>query len=384
MKPDIIRFAAEVIRSSTKLNPADQALRGALKFSEAQLSRAMKRDISFTVFNYYRWKGWLTQKASVESKLDWALELASRYRTNPVTLPAEIIRAKAVPEWVWEEIPANDPWLWTLQREPKLWLRARRGKGKELVKNLGEARVAKDVLMADAVEYYGLQDLFKSESYTSGAFEVQDIASQAVGWLCDPQPRDTWWDTCAGEGGKTLHLADLLQGKGQVFASDRADWRLARLKQRAIRAGVQNYQAAEWDGGEKLPFLGPFDGVLVDAPCSGIGTWQRNPHARWTLGLKDVQELALVQRKLLTNAAPAVKPGGKLIYAVCTLTRSEGEAVAQFFNETQPGFEPMPLAQLALDEQSKLLAKPASTRMIWPQEFGGNGMFVAAWRKKTA
>jgi 16S rRNA (cytosine967-C5)-methyltransferase len=236
--------------------------------------------------------------------------------------------------------------------------------------------VVKDVLMADAVEYYGLQDLFKSESYTSGAFEVQDIASQAVSWLCAPQPRETWWDACAGEGGKLLHLSDLMQNKGLIWASDRSERRLAKLKQRTARAKAFNYRAVPWEGGTKLPTKTKFDGVLIDAPCSGVGTWQRNPHARWTTTLQDVQELAAIQRQLVVNAAAAVKPGGRIIYAVCTLTRSETDGVADLCSPALPGFAPTPLRAWPNEPPAA-----SDRRWIWPQTCRGNGMYLKAWKR---
>ena len=116
--------------------------------------------------------------------------------------------------------------------------------------------------------------------------------------------------------------------------------------------------------------------MLVDAPCSGVGTWQRNPHARWTTTLTDVQELAVVQRDLLTRAAAALKPGGRLIYSVCTLTRSETMGVVEEFEKACPDFQPMPLTNPFLP------AAPAQPRLsLWPQEGGGNGMFIAAWQR---
>ena len=235
--------------------------------------------------------------------------------------------------------------------------------------------------MPNAVEYFGDEDLFKRPEFHAGEFEIQDIASQAVGWLCAPQPGETWWDACAGEGGKLLHLSDLMKNKGLIWASDRAEWRLKRLKRRTARAKVFNYRAVLWDGGPKLPTKTKFDGVLMDAPCSGVGTWQRNPHARWTTSLQDVQELAVLQQRLLAHAAASVKPGGKLVYAVCTLTRAETEETVRQFNETQREFEPMILPELHI--RGRILAN-AATLTIWPQDMGGNGMFIAAWRRRAA
>jgi 16S rRNA (cytosine967-C5)-methyltransferase len=224
--------------------------------------------------------------------------------------------------------------------------------------------------------------LFKTPEFHAGEFEIQDIASQMVGLLCAPKPGETWWDTCAGEGGKTLHLSDLMQNKGMLWASDRAEWRLTKLKRRAGRAKVFNYRSAHWDGGAKLPTKTKFDGVLVDAPCSGIGTWQRNPQARWTTEPNDVRELSEIQKKLLTNVAPSVKPGGKLIFSVCTLTRAETTEVAAAFNaKFAAEFEPLIFPEIKLNER---IVTDASSLAIWPQDLVGNGMFLAGWRRRKA
>jgi len=116
--------------------------------------------------------------------------------------------------------------------------------------------------------------------------------------------------------------------------------------------------------------------VLVDAPCSGVGTWQRNPHARWTTTIEDVRELGEIQQRLVMHAAPAVKPGGKLIYSVCTLTRSETDAVADLCSHSLAGFEPLPMPALPNGQQGA-----SARRWIAPHEYGGNGMFLAAWRR---
>ena len=120
-----------------------------------------------------------------------------------------------------------------------------------------------------------------------------------------------------------------------------------------------------------LPTKTKFDGVLIDAPCSGVGTWQRNPHARWSTTLEDVRELADLQAQLLNHVAGSLKPGGRLIYSVCTLTRSETTAVAEAFAATHPELEP--LAVLG----------GAPQRFIWPQDVNANGMFIAAWKRKV-
>lgn len=379
MSPETIQFAARITRQTSKERPADAVLREALK-ADPRLTAVQRREVAEAVFAYYRWRGWHDRKREIESRIAWSLELAEKYRKNPFTLSAEALRSKAVPEWLTAEMDCPEPWLRALQREPRLWLRARPGKARELANKLGDCKIHKGSLMRDAVEFTGTRDLFSTAEFKAGEFELQDIGSQAVGVLCAPKPGQAWWDTCSGEGGKTLHLADLMQGRGQVFASDKAEWRLAKLKQRAARAGIQNYQSASWDGGDSLPFSVKFDGILVDAPCSGIGTWQRNPHARWTASAEDVHELARLQLQLLTNAVQALKPGGRLIIAVCTMTRPECLGVVEEFQKTHPELEPEALPVLR-EDAVKLGVTGGAHQFIWPQEFHGNGMFVAQWRR---
>jgi 16S rRNA (cytosine967-C5)-methyltransferase len=274
---------------------------------------------------------------------------------------------------------ATPAWVRAIQREPRVWLRARKGQGLALMEKLGNCRVAGEGVWADTLEYLGSEDLFLTETFRAGEFELQDIGSQWVGLLCAPRRGETWWDACAGGGGKLLQLSALMDNKGLIWASDRAEWRLQKLKRRAARARAFNYRQAVWEGGEPLPTETRFDGVLIDAPCSGIGTWHRNPHARWTCTPADVTELAELQGRLLTHAARAVKPEGKLIYSVCTLTRAETLEVANRFERQMPEFQPLPLSNPFRAED------PAAARLwTWPQDQGGNGMFVAAWRRTPA
>ena len=372
-------IAAEVIRSTSRDKPADATLREVLKQAR-NLAPFDATEVSKTVFTYYRWHGWLRdERGGVEAKMRLALRLADRFRTNPTSVPMAELRAKAVPAWTAEQMEVRDEWLGSLQREPKLWLRAKRGQAAGLAEKLRQAGTRPAPAWSDALIYEGETDLFKTPEFQAGEFEIQDISSQAVGVICDPQPGETWWDACAGEGGKLLHLSDRMQNKGLIWASDRAAWRLQKLKRRTARAKAFNYRAAFWDGGAKLPTKTRFDGVLVDAPCSGVGTWQRNPHARWTTEPKDVRELAEVQKRLLAQVAASVKPGGKLIYSVCTLTRAETIEVEAHFNRAQTEFEPMRLPDLQADDRRS--AKTAA-RTLWPSDLGGNGMFIAGWRRK--
>jgi 16S rRNA (cytosine967-C5)-methyltransferase len=395
-----------IILAASRERPADAVLREELKAHRDILPQDA-RAIAQTVFTYFRWRGWLDLSKPLITQIRQSRELAQAFAEKPESVSEAELAARAAPEWVWNEMslgqqagsgapsplvpsPAGagagrgegnqlilSAWARALQTPPKLWLRAQRGQGRALAEKLGAAKLEK-TLLPDVLHYKGEEDLFKRPEFHTGEFEIQDIASQAVGWLCAPQPGETWWDACAGEGGKTLHLSALMQNKGLIWASDRAEWRLKNLKRRAARAKVFNFRAAAWDGDAKLPTKTKFDGILVDAPCSGVGTWQRNPHARWTATAEDVAELAAVQKQLLANVAGSVKPGGKLIYSVCTLTRAETETVVAEFSGAHPDFEPLTLPQL--ESQSVITSFPAVT--LWPQDLGGNGMFIAGWRRK--
>ncbi|HYG23216.1 MAG TPA: RsmB/NOP family class I SAM-dependent RNA methyltransferase [Verrucomicrobiae bacterium] len=374
---DNFKLAADVI-AAAEAKPADQALRQVLK-AHRQLPPWDAAEISQIVFAFYRWQGWIREAGDLEAQLRRARALAHQFDRKPDGIPLAELRERAVPSWVHEQVAVSEAWLKSLQQQPRLWLRARKGQGSGLARTLQHCERAGDGPLSDTLEYQGEEDLFRSTAFHAGDFEVQDISSQAVGFICDPLPGETWWDACAGEGGKLLHLSDLMENRGLIWASDRADWRLKNLKRRAGRAKAFNYRAAPWDGGAKLPTKTKFDGVLVDAPCSGVGTWQRNPHARWTTELNDVAELSAVQVRLLAHAAQSVKPGGKLIYSVCTLTRAETDDVADAFDKQAKDFEPLPMR-----DPLGILEAPASRIWYWPQECRGNGMYVAAWRRKSA
>lgn len=376
--PKLFRIAEQVIAKADREHPADAVLREQLK-GQASLSRIGAGEISRAVFNYYRWLNWLDAGLPVAERIRQAVRLAEQFSKNTEMISPADLAAKAIPAWVQGQVQVSPEWLKMLQLEPRLWLRTKPGQRDALGNKLGSSFAPESELLEDSLEYLGTEDLFRASEFHSGEFELQDISSQAVMIAADPKPGQTWWDACAGEGGKTMHMSDLMQNKGLIWASDRADWRLKKLKQRAARAKVFNYRTAAWNGGDKLPTKTKFDGILVDAPCSGIGTWQRNPHARWTTTLEDVLELAQVQFNLLKNASTLAKPGGRLIFSVCTLAKAETTDVAEKFTAAFPDFRPLPLKN-----PFRPANPPQSQLWFWPQDTGGNGMFVAAWERKQA
>jgi len=367
----VLQTACKIIEQADREHPADTVLRETFKRLRV-FNADETRAISKAVFTYFRWHGFLEVNEPIEAQMREAFELAEQFEHDPFFLTDEDLRAKTVPDWTTTEVGGTADWFRTLQRPPNLWLRAKRGQGTLLANKL----LAEQRLLPDSLVYPGTEDLFRTPEFHAGEFELQDISSQAVSLICAPQPGETWWDACAGEGGKLLHLSELMENQGLIWASDRAEWRLKHLKRRTARAKAFNYRAELWNGGAKLPTKTKFNGILVDAPCSGVGTWQRKPHARWTTGLDDVKELAGIQKQLLTNVAGSLKPGGKLIYSVCTLTKSETVEVVAEFEKQFPEFKP-----LAVVNPLKP-GDPASPQVwLWPQHTGGNGMFIAAWQR---
>jgi 16S rRNA (cytosine967-C5)-methyltransferase len=368
--------ASRVLASLRPGVPADGALREYLSGNRS-LGAVGRRSVSRAVFAYFRWFYWLDAGASAQKRVLKALEYQAKFDRDPGSVKAEALAARAVPEWLAGEMELPAAYLRQLQREPSLWIRTKVGATAETAKSLGNSE--KPALPASfrelpdlaALRYRGTSDLHITPGFQSGTFEIQDLSSQLVGHACAPQPGETWWDACAGEGGKALHLSDLMRNKGLLWATDRSVRRLSLLKKRAARAGMFNYRTAAWTGTGPAPFRTKCDGVLVDAPCSGVGTWQRNPHARWTTSIDDVRELAAVQATLLGLAANSVKPGGRLVYSVCTLTKSETTAVADGFEAAHADFEPAALP----------VAAGGCRVVLHPQELDANGMFITSWRR---
>lgn len=364
MNRKISSFAARIIRQSDRKNPADAVLRRELR-ADKTITKQLAREVAEAVFAYYRWQGWMNPNYPISQQIVYATKLQDDFNSGERPISEENLQKKTVPSWVKKEVPSTLPWLKSLQRTPKVWLRCKPGTRDQVAKHLEE--VERPDAPPDSLVYTGTKDLFFAEGFKAGRFELQDVNSQRVSLIANPQPGETWWDTCAGEGGKTMHLAQLMQNKGLIWASDRAEWRLKKLKQRAKRAGVFNYRTVQWDGGKRPPTKTTFDGILIDAPCSGTGTWQRNPHARWTATIEDIHELADLQFGLLTHALPSLKPGGRLVYSVCTLAKSETTTVAKRFESANP-------------QLKRLKADGTDNGFLWPQKTEGNGMFIVVWQ----
>ena len=177
--------------------------------------------------------------------------------------------------------------------------------------------------------------------FKSGEIEVQDDGSQLLGFLVAPRRTDMVVDFCAGAGGKTLLLGALMRSQGRVYAFDVSPARLAKLKPRLARSGLSNVQPVliqnERDTHVKR-LAGKIDRVLVDAPCSGLGTLRRNPDLKWRQRAEGIGELAAKQARILASAATLLKPGGRLVYATCSVLPEENEAIVEAFLRAHPQF----------------------------------------------
>ncbi len=220
--------------------------------------------------------------------------------------------------------------------------------------------------------------------FEQGLVEVQDEGSQLLAWLLAPRRGEMIADYCAGAGGKTLALAMLMRGSGRLYAMDVSAKRLAALSPRAARAGVTSIHplvlAGENDARAKR-LAGKLDRVLVDAPCSGFGTLRRNPDLKWRHGASAIAELAAKQRSILGAAARLVKPGGRLVYATCSILQEENEAVADAFLAGHAGFLPLSCGELLQAQRIGLESGPRLR--LWPHRHGTDGFFACAFERKA-
>ena len=222
-------------------------------------------------------------------------------------------------------------------------------------------------------------------AFKDGLFDVQDEGSQLAALLAGARPGMRVVDFCAGAGGKTLALAAGMANRGKLVACDVSARRLERAGLRLRRAGVGNVErrvlSSENDKWVKR-HAGGFDLVFVDVPCLGTGTWRRNPDAKWRAGPEDLAELAVRQQQILRSAARLVKPGGRLIYATCSLLREEDAAQAEAFLAASPDFMLLPAARAW--EETIGGASPASRDYLFltPARHGTDGFFVALFERK--
>jgi 16S rRNA (cytosine967-C5)-methyltransferase len=233
----------------------------------------------------------------------------------------------------------------------------------------------------------GKPSLAKVKAFERGAVEVQDEGSQLLALLLDAHRGEMVVDFCAGAGGKTLAIGAAMRNTGRLYAMDTSAHRLDALKPRLARSQLSNVHPAaiahERDDRVKR-LAGKIDRVLVDAPCSGLGTLRRNPDLKWRQKPEGIADVAVLQTAILDSAARLLKSGGRLVYATCSVLPQENEDIANAFSAAHPDFVQVPV----LDELTRLKVANAQTLCsgqflrLWPHRHGTDGFFAAIWVRK--
>ncbi|HUL05578.1 MAG TPA: RsmB/NOP family class I SAM-dependent RNA methyltransferase [Candidatus Acidoferrum sp.] len=263
----------------------------------------------------------------------------------------------------------------------------------DAVAALAESRVAAEptLLSPIGLRVRGRPPLATLPCFRDGLIEVQDEGSQIVALLADARPGMRVVDFCAGAGGKTLAMAAAMGNKGHIVACDVLRGRVDRAATRLARAGVHNVERRGLST-ERDPWVKrharSFDRVLVDAPCSGVGTWRRNPDAKWRFGREDLTAVIELQRRILDSAARLVKPGGRLIYATCSLLPLENAAQVTSFVKDHPEFTQRPVAEVWADTIGRMpesVPAPAADRslQLTPAAHETDGFFVAVLERSA-
>jgi 16S rRNA (cytosine967-C5)-methyltransferase len=234
----------------------------------------------------------------------------------------------------------------------------------------------------------GRENAFALRAFKEGRFEIQDEGSQLIALACGARSGWIAVDACAGAGGKSLALAAEMRNKGSLHALDSDEGRLDEARRRARRAGVHNLRTRVIAAGDEADaqlrdLAGKAHVVLVDAPCSGLGTLRRKPDARWRLAEGDPERFAALQRTLVRRFAALLRPGGRLVYATCSIGRTENDEVADFA-EREVGLRPASLALLLGEERARALGAGESRLQLTPHRHGTDGFFVAAFQRPGA
>lgn len=248
-------------------------------------------------------------------------------------------------------------------------------------------QACKGKLSPDSLIVEQRKPIFSTEVFKKGYIEIQDEGSQVVAWVVNPKARKTVLDACAGGGGKTLHLATLMKGKGTVFAYEVNPERFGNIKQRIRRSGLQNIQLL--DNAEKYHqfaerYTGMIDYVLIDAPCSASGTIRRNPDLKLRLTQDQIENLPKVQLGIIQEYQKFVRKGGRLVYVTCSIFERENQAVVETFLASYPEFRCIPVHEVVKEIKLPVdisplveLTKNQKYLQLLPQQYDTDGFFIA-------
>lgn len=351
--------------------------------------RRLYRELIYTTLRYLPWiEPWLdSDPAEAVRRVAWlAAETPSTQAFRAALARGEAPtgdKTELLPAWFRAHCPevfAGGELETQLQRAP-VWLRLQTEGPQRVLDELDARgwRWRRSEILSDAIALLDEADVTTTDAWREGRLEVQDLGSQLILESVAIEPGTHWLDACAGAGGKTLQLARRLGPKGKIDAFDIRREALAELERRAKRARADCHSLD--DNGlagirvSLLPPTGSYDGVLVDAPCSGSGTWRRAPHLKWVTTEAQIDEASAKQQRLLGEFSARVRPGGQLVYATCSLSARENEDVAAAFLAAHPDFRAAPLAR-------DFGAQPRGPgHLILPSLHDTDGFFVAAFRR---
>lgn len=274
----------------------------------------------------------------------------------------------SVPDWLYEKLKATygneaDSILDALNQPAEVFLRVNTLKTskEKLIKSLALENVEALELenWPNALVLKERKNLFTTQAFQDGWFEVQDLSSQLVAESLAPKPGSRVFDVCAGAGGKTLHLASLMENKGQIIALDLYEWKLLELKRRARRAGAHNIETRPIVAKTIKRLKDSADFLLIDAPCTGLGVLKRNPDAKWKLDESFVERIQVEQADILQNYSKILRNGGKMVYATCSILPEENEAQIEKFLLNNSNF------------------KLVNQKLLLPNKTGNDGFFIA-------
>lgn len=310
---------------------------------------------------------------------------------DPATSPAAAIAARhSQPEWLaeqWiEQLGVSEAGLLAeaSSQQPPLTLRVNtlRSSRTDLLREFERQGIEAVPcrFSPDGITVAGRHTVSTLPGFEAGLFAVQDEASQLAGHLLGAEPGERIWDACCAPGGKTGHLAQQMDDRGELIATDISRSKLTLVQDNVRRLGITSVTTAVADLHQPDTFPdGTFDRILLDAPCSGLGVIRRNPEAKWRLFSGDITRLAAVQKTLLKNAAARLKPGGTLLYSTCSTSEAENELVVEDFLLHHPGFVLENLNDL-FPEWRELFAFYGMFR-VWPHRHGMDGFFAARIRR---
>ncbi|MCS7210157.1 MAG: RsmB/NOP family class I SAM-dependent RNA methyltransferase [Chloroherpetonaceae bacterium] len=346
--------------------------------------------------------GAMQQKFAFKPETLYAAVIAaseSKHLTD-ATNPSALSQRHAFPEWMTArllrhfDIQELDALYHTLNTPAPLGLRVNtmktsRAALQQILQREG-IETEEGLLSPDALLCRKRYNVMQTDAFRQGLFEIQDEGSQVISLLLNPKSGEKILDACAGGGGKTLHLATLMKGRGRVFAHDKFEKRFGNIRLRIRRSGLQNIELIMPAMFEKFArtHCGKLDAVLIDAPCSGSGTLRRNPDLKHRLSEGLLMRLAQQQKDILSQYAPLVKTGGTVVYATCSLFREENEEVVEAFLQAHPSFTlVLPKAQLlntaagsSLSNLIAYLGEHSYLRLL-PHQTNTDGFFAAVLMK---